>query len=59
MLKLFNTHEVADLLRVSEMHVRNMIKTGRLRGYKEGRKGGCRIKEEDVDQYIESRLGGE
>lgn len=46
------TKEVADLLRVSEEYVRELIRQRKLRAYKEGRRGGYRILREDVDKYI-------
>jgi len=39
-IKLYTTREVADILRVCELHVRNQINSGKIAAYKEGRKGG-------------------
>jgi len=52
MSSILVTKEVADLLRVSEEYVRELIRQRKLRAYKEGRRGGYRILKEDVDRYI-------
>ncbi len=52
MSNILVTKEVADLLRVSEEYVRELIRQRKLRAYKEGRRGGYRILREDVDRYI-------
>jgi excisionase family DNA binding protein len=50
------TKEAARYLRVGEAYVRRLIRTGRLRGYEEGRRGGYRILKEDIDRYIAQKL---
>ncbi len=50
------TKEVAELLRVSEEYVRELIRHRKLRAYKEGRRGGYRILKEDVDKYVKIKL---
>ena len=55
--KILLTREVADILRVGEDHVRNLIRTGKLKAYKEGRRGGFRIESHDVDEYVNKKLG--
>ena len=50
------TKEVAELLRVSEEYVRELIRERKLRAYKEGRRGGYRILKEDVDKYIKIKF---
>ncbi len=50
------TKEVAQVLRVSEEYVRALIRSNKLRAYKEGRRGGYRILGQDVDKYIEVKL---
>ena len=51
------TKEAAMLLKVSQGFVRGLIRDGKLRAYKEGRRGGYRILRGDVDRYIQMRLG--
>lgn len=46
------TKEVAELLRVSDEHVRELIRQRKLRAYKEGRRGGYRITKKEVQNYI-------
>ena len=46
------TKEVAELLRVNEEHVRELIRHRKLRAYKEGRRGGYRITKKEVQNYI-------
>lgn len=46
------TKEVAEMLRVSEEYVRELIRQRKLRAYKEGRRGGFRITKEAVERYI-------
>ena len=50
------TKEVAQLLRVSEEYIRELIRQKKLRAYQEGRRGGYRILKEDVDKYINIKL---
>ena len=49
------TKEVAELLRVSEEHVRELIRQRKLRAYKEGRRGGYRITKKEVQNYIRKK----
>ncbi len=58
MLKVLLTREVAEMLRISEEHVRDLIRQGKLNAYKEGRRGGYRITMEEVERYIEGRFKG-
>jgi excisionase family DNA binding protein len=46
------TKEVAQLLRVSEDYVRDLIRQKKIKAYKEGRRGGFRIPQDAVDHYI-------
>ena len=55
-MNILLTNEVAKILRVGEDHVRNLIRTGKLKAYKEGRRGGFRIESENVDEYINQKL---
>ena len=56
MLKVLVTKEVAQLLRVSEEHIRDLIRQGKINAYKEGRRGGYRITEEEVERYVSQRF---
>lgn len=46
------TEEVADYIRMSVDHVRELARTGKITAYQPGR--GYRFKKSDVDAYIES-----
>ena len=56
MIKLLTVKEVSKLFKTSEEHVRNIIRRGDSRAYKEGRKGGYRILEADVHRYLSEKL---
>lgn len=47
------TKEVAEMLRVSEEYVRELIRHRKLKAYKEGRRGGYRVTIEAVKHYID------
>ena len=50
--------EVAERLRVTEFTVRNWLRAGRLDGYRPGgTKAGWRIRESDLDRFIEQSKG--
>ena len=53
MEKVLLTREVADMLRVSEEYVRELIRRKKLRAYKEGRRGGYRVAAGEVTNYID------
>ena len=55
-LKLLKTKEVAEALRVGECYVRELIKRGELKAYREGNRGGYRILPREVDNYITARI---
>ena len=55
MKKVLLTKEVAEMLRVSEEYVRDLIRRKELRAYKEGRRGGYRITPEEVEKYIHEK----
>jgi len=46
------TKEVAEMLRVSEEYVRELIRQRKLKAYKEGRRGGFRVTIKEVEDYI-------
>jgi len=43
------------MLRVSEDHVRVLIRQRQIKAYKEGRRGGFRIPLDEVDNYIKGK----
>jgi excisionase family DNA binding protein len=52
MNKILITKEVAEMLRVSEEYVRELIRHRKLKAYKEGRRGGFRITLGEIERYI-------
>ena len=46
------TKGVAEMLRVSEEYVRELIRQRKLKAYKEGRRGGFRVTMKAVEDYI-------
>ncbi len=56
MEKLLLTNEVAEMLRVSEHYVRELLRERKLEGYKESRRSGYRIPYSAVTQYIEMKI---
>jgi excisionase family DNA binding protein len=55
MSNILITKEVAELLRVSEEYVRELIRHRKLRAYKEGRRGGYRVTMEEVKRYVDRK----
>ena len=55
MKELYLTKEAADLLRVSEEYLRELIRAGKIKAYKEGRRGGYRITRIAIDRYIKRK----
>lgn len=55
MKNLLITKEVAQILRVSEEYVRELIRQRKLRAYKEGRRGGFRITMEEIERYVNAK----
>lgn len=53
--KLLLTKEAAKLLRISEEHLRLLVRQKKIKAYKEGRRGGYRIPAKEIDNYIEKR----
>ena len=54
-MDLLTVPEVAEAMKVSSATVRRLIKRGLIAAYKVGDRGQLRIKNQDVEQYIESR----
>lgn len=52
MHKILLTKEVAQILRLHEEYVRELIRQRKLKAYKEGRRGGYRITMEAVENYV-------
>ncbi len=57
--KVLLTKEVAQMLRLSEEYVRELIRQRKIQAYKEGRRGGYRITMEEVGRYIKRKLKAE
>ena len=55
MKRILVTKEVAEMLRVGEEYVRELIRQRKLKAYKEGRRGGFRITIEEVESYVKSK----
>ena len=52
MHKILVTKEVAQMLRLHEEYVRELIRQRKLKAYREGRRGGYRITMKAVEDYI-------
>ncbi len=52
MKRILLTGEAAKILRISEGYLRELIRNGEIKAYKEGRRGGYRITEEEVERYV-------
>ncbi len=53
--KLLLTKEAADILRISEEYLRSLIRKNKIHAYKEGNRGGYRISNEEIDNYIRQK----
>lgn len=53
----FTTREIAELLKVSDQTVWRWLKTGRMRGINLSGKTGWRVRESDVNAFIEELEG--
>ena len=53
--KIYLTKEVAEILRVTEDYVRELIREGKIKAYREGRRGGYRIMQRYVEVYISDK----
>lgn len=54
--KVLLTKEVAQMLRLSEEYVRELIRQRKIKAYKEGRRGGFRVPTEEVDRYVKEKM---
>jgi excisionase family DNA binding protein len=52
--RLLTVHEVAEIMRVSNMTVYRLIRAGELRAVRVGR--GYRIRERDVESYLSREM---
>ena len=52
MHKILVTKEVAQMLRLHEEYVRELIRQRKIKAYREGRRGGYRITIKAVENYI-------
>jgi excisionase family DNA binding protein len=59
MSQLLLTREAAEILRVSEEYLRELIRAGILKAYKEGRRGGYRISQDEINKYIKRKYNQE
>lgn len=55
-MKLLTLHEVSVVMKVSESTVRRWIRTGALTAYKVGQRGQLRVREEDLERYLETQV---
>lgn len=54
-MKLLTIQEVAETMKVSEKTVRRLIKRGAIVAYKVGERGQLRVKERELERYVETR----
>jgi putative molybdopterin biosynthesis protein len=54
-MKLLTVQDVAEAMKVSDRTVRRLIKRGDLTAYKVGDRGQLRIKERELERYVESQ----
>lgn len=54
-MKLLTILEVAEAIKVSEKTVRRLIKSGDLTAYKVGERGQLRVKDQDLEHYVEAQ----
>ena len=54
-MKLLSIREVAETMKVSEKTVRRLIKSGAIAAYKVGERGQLRVKEGELERYVEAR----
>jgi len=54
-MKLLTIQEVAEAMRISDRTVRRLIKRGDITAYKVGDRGQLRVKERDLELYVDSQ----
>jgi len=57
-MNLFTLREIADVVKVSETTVRRWIRDGSLAAYKVGKRGQLRVRDEDLETFLESQRVG-
>ena len=55
MIKILLTKEVAEMLRLSEEHVRELIRQRKIKAYQEGKRGGYRIEFSEFERYVKNK----
>ncbi len=59
-MNLLTLREVAEAVKVSETTIRRWVRDGSLAAYKVGKRGQLRVKEEDLEAFLErQRVGGD
>lgn len=54
----YTVSDIAESLRVHEQTVRRWLRSGELAGYNFGGKTGYRIREEDLERFLETKFEG-
>ena len=54
-MNLLTVFEVAEIMKVSESTVRRLVRSGALTAYKIGQRGQLRVKQEDLEGYLEDQ----
>lgn len=55
--KLFTPEEVAEVLKLSVITVKKWLRSGKLKGVKIGSRGDWRVKEIDLEKFIQDQNG--
>ena len=54
-MNMLTLRDVAETLKVSETTVRRWVRAGSLPGYKVGKRGQLRVREEDLELFLEQQ----
>ena len=54
-MTLLTIQEVVEIMKISESTVRRLIKSGALPAYKIGKRGQLRVKQEELEEYLEKQ----
>ena len=54
-MNLLSIQEVAETMKVSEKTVRRLIKRGSIAAYRVGERGQLRVKEGEIERYLEAQ----
>lgn len=54
-MKLLSVQEIAETMKVSEKTVRRLIKRGSIAAYRVGERGQLRVKEGEIERYLEAQ----